>query len=331
MSKVTCHCCNLKGHCTNSCTSKIGHYHPGKSPSGVETVIPHSTIDNPTNVPAVPPDCLPQAPEGQVVPPYGANYSPDKADLFVPDIGYSGNALHCIIVEDIYLVQTCSQARAKGKAQAVVSKPYARQLLDKAPEKGPGPSTDTSHLKGVNIAIPMDTMKAHYPELCGSILKFLSMADDLDIHLAIINTGASINIVSTCLGKHLGLAPDIDHRKQYGTAGLTVTTAKGAYIALSLRFGSLAVLAPAIVLPNDNYDILISTLFMRQYRVRTDLAADNFEILGQTIPLYYCCIKDVGTNKTIPSINLAYKNGVVPIQYQKLSCKVRHLPNQLEE
>ncbi|KAJ9062659.1 hypothetical protein DSO57_1008422 [Entomophthora muscae] len=33
----------------------------------------------------------------------------------------------------------------------------------------------------------------------------------------------------------------------------------------------------------------------------------------------------------MPSVNLAYKNGVVPIQYQKLSCKVRPLPNQLEE
>ncbi|KAJ9067103.1 DNA damage-inducible protein 1 [Entomophthora muscae] len=153
-------------------------------------------------------------------------------------------------------------------------------------------------------------MRAHHPKLCGSILKFLSMADDLDIHLAnkisssysectyadifvnkikvqaIIDTGAPINIVSTHLVKHLGLAPDIDHWKQYGTAWLMVTTAQGAYSALPLRFGSLAVLAPSIILPNNNYDILIGTLFMRQYGVRTDLAADTFEILGQTIPLY---------------------------------------------
>ncbi|KAJ9066139.1 DNA damage-inducible protein 1 [Entomophthora muscae] len=194
-------------------------------------------------------------------------------------------------------------------------------------------------------------MKAHHLKLYGSILEFLSMADDLDIHLvnkisssysectyadifvnkikvqAIIDTGAPINIVSTRLVKRLGLAPDIGHWKQYGTAGLTVTTAQGAYSALPLRFGSLAVLAPAIVLPNDNYDILISTSFMRQYGVRTDLAADTFEILGQTIPLYYCRNKDTGTHKTMPSVNLAYKNGVVPIQYQKLSLKVRPLPN----
>ncbi|KAJ9087280.1 DNA damage-inducible protein 1 [Entomophthora muscae] len=228
-------------------------------------------------------------------------------------------------------------------------------MLDKAPDGGPGPSTDTLNLKGVNIAIPMDTMKAHHPKLCGSILEFLSMTDDLDIYLvnkisssysectyadiflnkikvqAIIDTGGPINIISTCLVKSLGLAPDIDHWKQYGTAGLTVTTAQGAYSTLPLRFGSLAVLAPAIVLPNDNYDILIGTLFMRQYGVRTDLAADTFEILGQTIPLYYCRNKDTGTHKTMPSVNLEYKNGVVPIQYQNLSRKVRPLPNQLEE
>ncbi|KAJ9067352.1 hypothetical protein DSO57_1000264 [Entomophthora muscae] len=137
MSKVTCHCCNCKGHYTNSCTSKTGHLHSGKSPSGVETGLSHSTINNPTNVPNGLPDCLPPASERQIAPPDGADHSPDKADLFIPDTGYSGNALHCVIVEDIHVVQTHSQARAEGEAQAVVSKPYAHQLLDKAPNKGP--------------------------------------------------------------------------------------------------------------------------------------------------------------------------------------------------
>ncbi|KAJ9066023.1 hypothetical protein DSO57_1013681 [Entomophthora muscae] len=140
-------------------------------------------MNNPTNVPTVLPDRLLQAPEGPVAPPYNADHSLDKAELFVLDIGYSGNALHPVIVEDVHVVQTHSQVKAKGKAQAVVSKPYARQLLDKAPNEGPGPSTDTLHLKGVDIAILMDTMKAHHPKLCGSILEFLSMEDDLDIHL----------------------------------------------------------------------------------------------------------------------------------------------------
>ncbi|KAJ9055770.1 hypothetical protein DSO57_1000628 [Entomophthora muscae] len=105
-----------------------------------------------------------QAPEGPVAPPYSADHSLDKADLFAPDVGYSGNALHRVIVEDVHVVQTRSQAKAKGKAQAVVSKPYACQLLDKAPNEGSGPSIDTLHLKGVNFAIPMDTMRAHHPQ-----------------------------------------------------------------------------------------------------------------------------------------------------------------------
>ncbi|KAJ9057152.1 hypothetical protein DSO57_1025311 [Entomophthora muscae] len=85
-------------------------------------------MNNLTNVPTVLPDCLPQALEGLVAPSYGADHSPDK---------------------DVHVVQKRSQAKAKGKAQAVVSKPYARQLLDKAPNEGPGPSTDTLHFNGL--------------------------------------------------------------------------------------------------------------------------------------------------------------------------------------
>ncbi|KAJ9089674.1 hypothetical protein DSO57_1010377 [Entomophthora muscae] len=80
-------------------------------------------MNNPINVPTVLPDCLPQAPEGPVASPYRAGHSPDKVELFVLDVGYSGNALHRVIVEDVHVVQTRSQAKAKGKAQVVVSSP----------------------------------------------------------------------------------------------------------------------------------------------------------------------------------------------------------------
>ncbi|KAJ9049316.1 hypothetical protein DSO57_1025738 [Entomophthora muscae] len=83
----------------------------------------HSTIDNPTNVPTVPPDCLSQAPEGPAEPPSSVDHSPDKAELFVPYIGNSGDALHRVIVEDIHEVQKCSQERAKGEAQAFFLSP----------------------------------------------------------------------------------------------------------------------------------------------------------------------------------------------------------------
>ena len=69
---------------------------------------------------------------------------------------------------------------------------------------------------------------------------------------AIVDTGAPINVVSTKFAKQLGIAPDIAYQKEFGTAGLQPTTSQGAYSALPLRFGSLLVLAPAIVLPNQH-------------------------------------------------------------------------------
>ncbi|KAJ9048893.1 DNA damage-inducible protein 1 [Entomophthora muscae] len=253
------------------------------------------------------------------------------------------------------MVQTCSKVQASQEAAKEVSKPYARQLLDDAPDTEPQHSGDATPLRGVNVAIPMETMKDHHPELCDSIVKFLSTANNLDIHLvnnigfsysectyadiflnklkvqAIIDTGAPINIVSSKLVRCMGLTTDIDHKKQYGTAGLGCTTAQGAYSALPLRFGSLAVSAPAIVLPNENYDILIGTSFMRQYGVKTDLKNDVLEILGQAIPLYYNrSNQDVGSHTT-PYVNLTYCNSVIQVKYRKMGRQIKHLPTQVEE
>ena len=80
---------------------------------------------------------------------------------------------------------------------------------------------------------------------------------------AIIDTGALINVISTHFAKKLGIAPDIDFHKEFGTAGSQSTVTQGAYSALPLCFGSLAVSAPDIVLPNQHYDFLIGTLFMK--------------------------------------------------------------------
>ncbi|KAJ9075096.1 hypothetical protein DSO57_1039571 [Entomophthora muscae] len=129
----------------------------------------------------------------------------------------------------------------------------------------------------------------------------------------------------------MGLATDIDHNKQYDTAGLDCTTAQGAYSVLPLRFGLLAVSAPDIVLPNKNYNILIGTSFMRQYGVKTDLENDVLEILGTAIPLYYNCPNpEVGSQAT-PYFNLAYCNSVVLVKYHKMGHQVKNLPTQVEE
>ena len=58
------------------------------------------------------------------------------------------------------------------------------------------------------------------------------------------------------------LAPDVDYKKSFGTAGPNVTWAVGAYSALTLRFGKTILQKPAIALNNNNYDILIETSFM---------------------------------------------------------------------
>ncbi|KAJ9071630.1 DNA damage-inducible protein 1 [Entomophthora muscae] len=231
------------------------------------------------------------------------NVPPDL--LFTPDTRFLGNVLHQVRVNNVHMIQTCSKVQASQEATKEVSKPYACQLLDNAPDTEPQHSGDATPLRGVNVAIPMETMKDHHPKLCDSIVKFLSTANNLDIHLvnnigssysectyadifvnklkvqAIIDTGAPINIVSSKLVRQMGLAPDIDHKKSYGTAGLDCTISQGAYSALPLCFGSLAVSVPAIVLPNENYDILIGTLFMQQYGVKTDLKNNVLKILGQ--------------------------------------------------
>ncbi|KAJ9049535.1 DNA damage-inducible protein 1 [Entomophthora muscae] len=230
------------------------------------------------------------------------NVPPDL--LFTPDTRFSGNALHQVLVNNMHMVQTCSKVQASQEATKEVSKPYDCQLLDDTPDTEPQRLGDATPLRGINVAIPMETMKDHHLELCDSIVKFLSTASNLDIHLvnnigssysvcayadifvnklkvqAIIDTRAPINIVSSKLVHQMGLAPDINHKKQYITAGLDCTTAQGVYSALSLRFGPLVVSAPAIVLPNENYNILIGTLFMRQYGVKTDLENDVLKILG---------------------------------------------------
>ncbi|KAJ9073612.1 DNA damage-inducible protein 1 [Entomophthora muscae] len=253
------------------------------------------------------------------------------------------------------MVQTCSKVQASQEATKEVSKPYACQLFDDTPDTEPQRSGDATPLRGVNVAIPMETMKDHHLKLCDSIVKFLSTAKNLDIHLvnnisssysectyadifvnklkaqAIIDNGTPINIVSSKLVQQMGLAPDIDHKKSYGTAGLDCTITQGAYSVLPLCFGSLAVSAPAIVLPNENYDILIGTLFMRQYAVKTDLENNILKILGQAIPLYYNQTNPEIGSQTTPYVNLAYFNSVVPVKYCKLGCQAKHLPTQVEE
>ena len=145
---------------------------------------------------------------------------------------------------------------------------------------------------------------------------------------AIVDTGAPINIISTRFAKRLGIALDLDHCKEFGTAGTQSTTAQGAYSALPLCFGLLSVAAPAIVLPNQNYNFLIGTAFMKQFNVTICHKNHLFTIFGQNIPLHYSAKSDGPSTKTV---NLVYADGVIPVPYSLLSRTYRGSPSQIFE
>ncbi|KAJ9057710.1 hypothetical protein DSO57_1020045 [Entomophthora muscae] len=109
------------------------------------------------------------------------NVPPDF--LFTPDTWFLGNVLHQVLVDNVHMVQNCSKVQASQEATKEVSKPHVCQLLDDTPDTEPQHLGDTTPLSSVNVAIPMETMKDHHPELCNSIVKFFSTADNLDIHL----------------------------------------------------------------------------------------------------------------------------------------------------
>ncbi|KAJ9068940.1 hypothetical protein DSO57_1023578 [Entomophthora muscae] len=91
------------------------------------------------------------------------------------------------------MVQTRSKVQASQEATKEVSKSYSCLLLDNAPDMEPQHLGDATLLRGVNVAIPMETMKDHHPELCDSIVEFLSTANNLDIHL-VKNIGSSYSV-----------------------------------------------------------------------------------------------------------------------------------------
>ena len=55
--------------------------------------------------------------------------------------------------------------------------------------------------------------------------------------IAILDTGAPENIVSTKLRNYIKLAPVVDYKKSFGTAGPNVTWTVGPYSALTIGFG----------------------------------------------------------------------------------------------
>ena len=250
-------------------------------------------------------------PNKPIPPDIPTNKPPDSSLLFQLEQTFS-DPLHQVVIDNVHAITCSIVQQIENKAKIEVDKPYARQFLDNNTSEQPSISTDASKLKSVQVAIPLDTIASLYPKLSKGLSTVLNNTVDLSInHLntdssniectfvdildnnqsvrAIVDSGAPMNIISTKLVKRLGVPPDIEHKKEYGTAGPHNTTLQGAYLALPLRFGSIAVTAPAVVLPNQNYDFLIGTLFLKTYGVQTCHANNTLSILGQQLPLSYSC------------------------------------------
>ncbi|KAJ9052466.1 DNA damage-inducible protein 1 [Entomophthora muscae] len=87
--------------------------------------------------------------------------------------------------------------------------------------------------------------------------------------------------------KKLKLAPDLNYHQSYGTAGLSMTCAIGAYSALPMQFGKLLLAAPAVVLENESYNLLVGTQFLREYNGIINLKDGYLSILGYKVPLIF--------------------------------------------
>ena len=63
------------------------------------------------------------------------------------------------------------------------------------------------------------------------------------------------------------------------------TTSLRAYSTLLLQIGALILSVPAVVLPNNNYTLLIGTSLLKNYGVNICHKNNEFTILGHSVPL----------------------------------------------
>ncbi|KAJ9064488.1 hypothetical protein DSO57_1030110 [Entomophthora muscae] len=251
----------------------------------------------------------------------------------------------------------CTESLPFKEAVDTISIPYTEQLCM--------PYTEVTHesnsvkklsqlLRSIQVSTNLDTLKSLKSDLTTALESFLAQFKGLDIHKvtkitsphygerhdctyielvvhklwvrAILDSGAPGNIVSTRLVKKLKLAPDLDYNEEFGTAGPDKTKALGAYSSLPLFFGKLMVTAPAIVLRNKSYDILIGTSFMATYGTIINHQDSTFSILGHSVPMFYHGErpKDLPAKK-IHHINMEYADGDMPVAYTLCQWKIKVL------
>ncbi|KAJ9078388.1 hypothetical protein DSO57_1007104 [Entomophthora muscae] len=249
------------------------------------------------------------------------------------------------------------------EAADTISIPYAEQLsmpYIKVTHESNSVKKLSQLLRLVQVSTNLDTLKTLKPNLTTALELFLAQFKGLDIHKvtkitsphygeqhnctyielvahklrgrAILDSGAPGNNVSTRLVKKLKLAPDLDYNEEFGTTEPEKTKTLGAYSSLPLCFGKLVVTAPAIVLRNESYDILIVTSFMATYGTIINHQDSTFSILGNSVPMFYHGDgpRDLPIKK-IHYINIKYTDGDMPVAYTLCQHKIKVLPLATKE
>ncbi|KAJ9068500.1 hypothetical protein DSO57_1028094 [Entomophthora muscae] len=257
----------------------------------------------------------------------------------------------------------CMESLPSKEAVDTISIPYAEQLCmlyAEVTHKSYSVKKLSQLLRSVQVSKNLDTLKSLKTKLTTALESFLAQFKGLEIHKAtkitspyygerqdctyiklvahklcvraILDSGAPGNIVSTRLVKKLKLAPDLDYNKEFGTAGPDRTKALGAYSSLPLCFGKLVVTAPAIVLHNESYNILIVKSFMATYGTIINHWDSTFSILGHSVPMFYHGNRprDFPTKK-VHYINMKYANGDIPVVYTLRQRKIKVLPLATKE
>ncbi|KAJ9051011.1 hypothetical protein DSO57_1008831 [Entomophthora muscae] len=174
---------------------------------------------------------------------------------------FKEDPIHQLVANDLYAISAHRRGRPRkitANAVKVVSKPYAAQVQETCLSESPNISSNIPNLKGVQLAMLLETIKNNFPEIGQSLNQYFDTLAPLGINLlnlhsetyskctyanisvnkvklrVIIDSRAPINIVSTRLVWKLGLAPDIMHSRVYGITGLHTTTFKGEYSVIPM-------------------------------------------------------------------------------------------------
>ncbi|KAI0224969.1 hypothetical protein L0F63_005490, partial [Massospora cicadina] len=94
-----------------------------------------------------------------------------------------------------------------------------------------------------------------------------------------------MNIISSKLMKKIQLAPDLEYNQDFGTAGPNNTCALGTYSSLPICIGKLILLAPAVALDINDYEMLIGTQFMIEYESIINMKQGSLSLMNYEVPL----------------------------------------------